>query len=531
VIHALRRLILPGLVTLTALLLVTGLFWPTALWGFALLGPVLAVAAHDLLQRRHSVLRNFPVLGHFRFLLEDLGPELHQYLVEDNTDGRPYDRDERTLAYQRAKNQSSLKPFGTELDVYREGYSWIAHSIAPVAVCENPVGELRVMVGATQCAQPYSASVLNISAMSFGALGSQAVRALNRGALAGRFAHNTGEGGLSRYHREPGGDIIWQLGTGYFGCRNSAGGFDAGHFEKSAALNQVKMIEIKLSQGAKPGHGGVLPGVKVTREIAEARGVAAGETCYSPTFHSAFSTPLELLQFAARLRDWSGGKPVGIKLCVGSPIELFSIFKAIEESGLHPDFITVDGAEGGTGAAPLEFSDHVGMPLIEGLVLVNNGLSRIGARQQVRVAASGKRLSAFDMAVVMALGADWCNQARGFMLSLGCIQSQRCHLNDCPVGVATQDPSLQRALVVEDKAKRVEHFHARTLEALAEILAAAGLSHPSDLEPSHLWQRTGPHSVESFASLYQVAGEQHLASFSDPGIESAWQHARADRFH
>lgn len=351
------------------------------------------------------------------------------------------------------------------------------------------------------------------------------------GCCLGRFAHNTGEGGFSRYHREPGGDIVWQIGTGYFGCRAPDGSFSIDLFEQHASEPQVKMIEIKLSQGARPGHGGVLPGAKVTEEIAAARGVPEGETCFSPTYHSAFSSPVGLLEMISRLRQASGGKPVGFKLCVGDPSETFSVFKAMAETGLYPDFVTVDGAEGGTGAAPLEFSDHVGTPLIEALVLVRNTLVRIGALGKVKLAASGKRLTAFDMAVAHALGADWCNQARGFMLALGCIQSQRCDRNDCPVGVATQDPSLQRALVVPLKADRVHAFHARTVEALAELVAACGLEHPSQLRPHHLWQRVSETEVASYESLYALSGDENpLRGFAHADMSRAWERARPDRF-
>ena len=375
-----------------------------------------------------------------RFLLEGMGPELHQYLVENDTDGRPFDRDTRSVIYERAKNVGDKKPFGTELNVYDAGYSWMNHSISPRPMVADPEQDLRVTIGGEQCTQPYSASVLNISAMSFGALGKSAVRAMNQGALAGNFAHDTGEGGLSRYHKEAGGDLIWQIGTGYFGCRDANGDFDPEKFRENATLPQVKMIEIKVSQGAKPGHGGILPAAKVTAEIAEARLVPQGQDVFSPTYHKAFSTPLEMTAFIAQLRELSGGKPVGFKLCVGDPREFMAIVKAMIQTGIYADFIVVDGGEGGTGAAPLEFSDSLGAPLNEGLIAVQNTLVGAGIRDRLKIGASGKMVTASAMARSMALGADWCNSARAFMFAVGCIQSQRCHTNQCPVGVTTQDP-------------------------------------------------------------------------------------------
>lgn len=512
-------------------LLILGFVWPWALTGLILTLPLSALGLYDVTQRRHSILRNYPVIGHMRFLLEDLGPELHQYVVESDTDGRPFNRDTRSLIYERAKNTSDKKPFGTELDVYAEGYGWIGHSMAARPKMENAGDACRVLVGGPQCKKPYSSSVLNISAMSFGAISPNAIRAMNAGARRGGFAHVTGEGGLSAYHREKGGDLIWQIGTGYFGCRTAEGTFDPDRFAEQASLDQVKMIEIKLSQGAKPGHGGVLPAAKITEEISHTRGVPMGVDCVSPSYHSAFSSPRELVEFVSRLRDLSGGKPVGIKLCVGRSREFLAVCKAMVETGIAIDFITVDGAEGGTGAAPLELSNHVGMPLMDGLLLVRNGIVGAGLRDQVRIAASGKMVTAAGIAGALALGADWCNTARAFMFAVGCIQSQRCHTNECPVGVATQDSHLQRALDVSDKSERVYHYHHNTVEALAEIVAAAGLEHPSELTPHHFFARSGPHRVHSFAQSLELLEPGQLID-GDPGptMRKFWDEADIDRF-
>ena len=528
-IHKLRSYVFPFILLLvigSALLtyyVSFGFLWPLITFGALLL-----VCAYDLTQKRHNILRNYPLLGHLRFILEDVGPELHQYLVESNTDGKPFNRDERSLMYERAKNLPAEKPFGTELDVYKEGYSWITQSLAPIPPVADPARNLRTLVGAERCAQPYDASVFNVSAMSFGALGARAVRAMNAGARKGGFAHNTGEGGLSSYHRQEGGDIIWQIGTGYFGCRSDQGTFDKEMFAEQASVDQIKMIEIKISQGAKPGHGGVLPGAKVTKEISEARRVPQGVECISPPGHSAFSSPIGLLEFVAQLRELSGGKPVGFKLCVGDPRQVFALGKAIHETGLLPDFITVDGGEGGTGAAPIEFSDHLGVPLREGLVLVQNMLVGVGVRDQLKVAASGKRISGFEIAGAMSMGADWCNSARGFMLSVGCIQAQQCHTNACPVGVATQDKLLQRALNVEDKADRVFHFHRNTVEALAAVTGAAGLEHPSGFTPDHLWWRMAMNDVRPMSRMYDFyeAG-QLLEGNAGPVLQRFWDSAEA----
>ncbi len=498
--------------------------------------PALALTllgVRDLLQTRHSIRRNYPILGHLRFFFEFIRPELRQYIVESDTEARPFSRNQRSVVYQRAKGELDKVPFGTQLDLYEAGNEWITHSMAPAPVQPH---DFRVPVGGPACSLPYAASVFNISALSFGALSANAILALNRGAHEGRFAHDTGEGGISRYHRQNGGDLIWEVGSGYFGCRTPEGRFDAQRFAEEARRQQVKMVEIKLSQGAKPGHGGVLPGAKVSPEIARARGVPARVDCISPAVHSEFSTPVGLLEFVARLRELSGGKPVGFKLCVGHPWELFAITKAMLATGITPDFIVIDGAEGGTGAAPAEFVDHVGMPLQEGLLLVHNTLVGLNLRERIRLGASGKVITAFDIARTMALGADWCNSARGFMFALGCVQAQHCHLDTCPSGVATQDPLRMRAIVVPNKAERVMRFHHSTLKALAELIAAAGLTHPNQLRPHHIVQRVSHNEVRLLSHLlpFLKPGEllDHAATerFPHKVYEVWWPRARAESF-
>lgn len=469
------------------------------LWALVVLVPLVVLGIVDLGQERHAIRRNYPVVGHLRWAFEALRPYLRQYIVEDDLEGRPYDRLARSLVYERAKGDEDAQPLGTQLDVYAPRYEAIVHSIAPRPVATEP---FRVKVGGPQCTRPYHAQVLNISAMSFGSLSARAIEALNLGAARGGFYHDTGEGGLSPYHRMHGGDLVWELGSGYFGCRDEHGRFDPDLFAETARLDQVKMIEIKLSQGAKPGHGGMLPGPKVTAEIAATRKVPQGVDCISPARHSAFDDPEGMMRFVARLRELSGGKPVGIKLCVGQPHEIFAIVKAMRSTGILLDFIVVDGAEGGTGAAPREFSDHLGLPLREGLVLVRNALVGAALHPHVRIGAAGKMVSAFDIAAALATGADWCNAARAFMFSIGCVQSVKCHTGRCPTGVATQDPDRQKGLVVEDKAERVRRFQSRTVHALAELVAAAGLDHPSDLEPRHLLHRRSPNEIVPMDRLY-----------------------------
>ena len=458
------------------------------------------IGVHNITQTSHSVLRNYPIIGLMRFFLESARKEMRQYFIESDTDGVPFSRNKRSIVYQRAKRQLDQRPFGTILDVYEPGFVWLAQSLRPVHA--NPKN-FRIMIGGPECTRPYSASIFNISAMSFGSLSANAIRALNKGAALGNFAHDTGEGSISSYHREHQGDLIWEIGSGYFGCRNADGTFNESRFSANAASPQVKMIEIKLSQGAKPGHGGVLPGTKVSQEIADARGVQPGEDCISPANHSAFSSPIELMQFIKHLRDLSDGKPIGFKLCIGQKSEFLDLCKAMTETKIMPDFIVVDGAEGGTGAAPLEFTDHIGMPLRDGLSFVHAALTANGLRDQIKIGAAGKITSAFDMVRVLALGADWCNAARGFMFALGCLQSQSCHTDRCPVGVATQNISLQRALFVPDKAERVRNFHANTLAALAEVIGASGLSHPKEIRSELLHRRISPTATKNYYELYE----------------------------
>ncbi len=464
---------------------------------FALCVLLVATGVYDLRQSKRSILRNYPIIGHLRFALEFIRPEIRQYFIESDTEANPFSRAQRSLVYQRAKGDPDKRPFGTQLDVHAEGYEWINHSVAPTKLASH---DFRVTIGA-QRAQPYSCSVFNISAMSFGALSANAIQALNAGAKRGGFAHDTGEGSISTHHRVHGGDLIWEVASGYFGCRNDDGSFNADKFALNACDPQVKLIEVKLSQGAKPGHGGVLPGAKVTAEIAAARGVPQGVDCISPASHSAFSTPVEMMHFIERLRTLSGGKPTGFKLCIGHPWEWFAMVKAMLATGITPDFVVVDGAEGGTGAAPVEFTDHVGSPLQEGLLLVHNTLRGVGLRDQVKVGCAGKVISAFDIARMMALGADWCNSARGFMFALGCLQAQTCHTGNCPTGVTTQDPLRQQSLVVPDKATRVYNFHEQTLKALQELVQAAGVDHPREITAHHIVRRSGDHKVQSLAQL------------------------------
>lgn len=498
-------------------------------WALLVFGGLALLGTWDVLQRKSTLRRNYPLLAHFRYGLETIGPEIRQYFIQSDTSEVPFSREQRALIYQRAKHVNDVRPFGTLQDVYGVDYEWINHSMAPAEVADH---DFRITIGAG-CVQPYSASVFNISAMSFGALSAAAIRALNGGAKRGGFYHDTGEGSISRYHREAGGDLVWELGSGYFGCRNHDGSFNEARFAEQASDPQVKMIEVKLSQGAKPGHGGVLPAAKLSAEIAAARDVPMGQDCVSPARHSAFSTPLELLQFVAHLRTLSGGKPTGFKLAIGHPWEWFGIAKAMQESGLLPDFIVVDGAEGGTGAAPAEFVDHVGVPMHEGLLLVHNTLVGLNLRDQIKLGAAGKIVSAFDIARTLALGADWCNAARGFMFALGCIQSLSCHTNRCPTGIATQDPSRWQHLDVPDKATRVFEYHDNTLRALRDLLCAAGLEHPDQLGPEHILRRVSPTEVRSLAARYRYLAPGVLLRGEDPGhavFHDFWRVARSDAF-
>ena len=519
-----------AVVILLTILAAIGAFWSLA--SFIVFLPLLALSllgVWDLGQKRHAILRNYPVLGHMRWVFEGIRPEIRQYLIESERDEDPFSREDRSLVYQRAKNAEDKRPFGTREDVYASGFAWLLHSAAPKP---HGDGNFRVNIGGSECRKPYDASLYNISAMSFGALGANAIRALNTGARMGGFAHDTGEGGISPYHLEPGGDLIWELGSGYFGCRDDNGRFDPAMFRDQATLEQVKMIEVKLSQGAKPGHGGVLPAAKITREIARTRRVPMGQDCISPAAHSAFSTPIEFMHFLAQLREASQGKPVGFKLCIGHRWEFMALLKAMIETQITPDFIVVDGKEGGTGAAPLEFVNHLGMPLADGLVFVRNALTGAGLRDRIRLGASGKLVSAFDLVWAHALGADWCNSARGFMFSIGCIQAQSCHTNRCPTGVTTQDPTRQRALVVEDKSVRVANFHRNTLEALAQIVAAAGFERPEELQPWHLMvrQKDGETVPAEEAYAFIAQGCLREGNCEDAAYTTAWNMARADSF-
>lgn len=502
---------------------------PAWWWGAAIFGGLSALGTLDLLQRRSTLRRNYPILAHFRYGLEAIGPEMRQYFIQSDTAEVPFSREQRALVYQRAKGVNDVRPFGSLHDPYAVDYEWINHSLAPARIAS---ADFRIVVGAGR-AQPYAASVYNISAMSFGSLSAAAIRALNGGARQGGFYHDTGEGSISPYHREAGGDLVWEIGSGYFGCRNDDGSFSEERFAANARDPQVRMIEVKLSQGAKPGHGGVLPAAKVSPEIAATRGVPVGQDCVSPAAHGAFDSPRGLLAFVERLRNLSGGKPTGFKLAIGHPWEWFGIAKAMQETGIVPDFIVVDGAEGGTGAAPAEFIDHVGLPMHEALMLVHNTLVGLGLRDQVRVAAAGKIVSAFDIARTLAMGADWCNAARGYMFALGCIQSLSCHTDRCPTGIATQDPRRWGRLDVPDKAARVAAFHRNTLHALRDLLCAAGLQHPDQLGPEHILRRVSPTEVRSLGALYRFLAPGELLEGRVPEhavFRNFWQVARSDAF-
>jgi len=489
---------LAGSVALLALLAAFSVLWPPILYSLILLGPAILIGLYDVFQEKHTILRNFPFIGHFRYLLESIGPELHQYFVEDGTDGKPIDRNHRAYVYERAKRVQQTHPFGTELDVYRSGYEWMYHSIYPAArMNEAP----RVTIGGSACRQPYSASIFNISAMSFGALSSNAVTALNLAAREGQFFHDTGEGGISPYHLQ-GGDLVYEIGTGYFGCRNPDGSFFLERFKEQAARTQVKMIEIKLSQGAKPGHGGVLPAAKNNQEIADIRGLQPHTIVISPPAHTAFSDARGLLEFIQRLREASEGKPIGFKLCVGNRAEFRAICEEMVTTGIKPDFITVDGAEGGTGAAPIDFSNYVGMPMEEGLICVCDLLCGLDLKKDIRVLVASKIITAFDVFRAICLGADLCNSARGMMLALGCIQALKCHTNRCPSGVATNDPRLRRGLVVKDKWVRVKNYHDAVVDEFLDLVVAAGVSDLAQLGRDRIYKRISSREIKSFGELY-----------------------------
>lgn len=500
-----RRIVLFGLLPSSLLLGIGGFFFHSLWLPFLPVACVTVMGLQDMLQKKQAILRNFPILGRGRYMMEEIRPELHQYFVESNTNGMPFDRLRRANIYQRAKNQLDTLPFGAQKNMYEPGYEWINHSIVPKAIMSEPP---RVLVGGANTTQPYSCALLNISAMSYGSLSPNAIASLNGGAKIGGFAHNTGEGGISPYHQQEGGDLIYQIGTGYFGSRAADGGFCPEKFQVKSHLEQVKMIEVKLSQGAKPGHGGILPAKKLTPEIAEIRGVPMGFDVISPPYHKAFSTPVGLLEFITQLRTLSGGKPVGMKMCLGNPKEFISICKAMVETGMMPDYISIDGGEGGTGAAPLEFSNSIGHPLEDGLIFVHNALVGYGLRDKLTLFCAGKITSGFDMASRMALGADVCYSARGMMFALGCIQALRCNSNDCPTGVATQDPNLYQGVVVTDKKRRVANFQKAMVHSLMDIIAAAGLEHPNQVRPEHIFRRV---------DLTRVMTYQQLFHFLEPG--------------
>ncbi|MEQ9657722.1 FMN-binding glutamate synthase family protein [Fulvivirga sp.] len=476
------------------------LVWPPVLWSLVIILPLFLIGLRDITHKKQAIKRNFPLVGNFRYILESIRPEISQYFIETNFSGVPFSRQSRSLVYQRAKRQLDTLPFGTQRNVYDVGYEWVNHSLNP----KHPDPKsLRVTIGGPDCLQKYSASILNISAMSYGSLSKNAVMALNKGAQLSDFAHNTGEGGLTEYHLKNGGDVIWQIGTGYFGARTLEGNFDETLFKEKAHHTNVKMIEIKLSQGAKPGHGGILPAAKVTEEISKIRNVPMGRDVNSPPAHSAFTTPIEMMDFIKKLRDLSGGKPIGIKLCIGKRREFLAICKAMIETGILPDYIAVDGTEGGTGAAPVEFSDSIGTPLNESLIFVHNALVGYNLRDKIKVICSGKIITGFDVVKNISIGADLCYSARGMMMAVGCIQALRCNANVCPTGVATQNPQLVKGLDVEDKAQRAASYHDGTVHSVAEIIGSMGLSSTKELRPWHRMRRTDFTEIKHYGEIYE----------------------------
>jgi glutamate synthase domain-containing protein 2 len=517
-------------IALIVIALAVALFWHPFLWSLVIFVPIILVGIADMSQKKHTIKRNFPIFGRMRYWAEWMRPKVYQYFIESDTDGTPFNRLNRSVIYQRAKKVNDTTPFGTQLNVYEIGYEWLNHSITPLR-SNNVNHDPRIMVGGPQCLQPYSASIYNISAMSFGSLSKNAILALNHGAKLGGFAHNTGEGGLSPYHLQPGGDIIWQIGTGYFGCRNKDGSFNDDEFEKRAKLPNIKMIEIKLSQGAKPGHGGILPAAKVSDEIAKIRLVEKGKDVLSPPYHAVFNTPMELVHFIKKLRDQSGGKPIGFKLCVGRKSQFLAICKAMVKSGIYADFITVDGGEGGTGAAPLEFSNSVGMPLRDALAFVHDALNGFAIKRHIKVIASGKIATGFDIIKNISIGADMCNSARGMMLALGCIQALVCNTNKCPTGVATQNPDLAAGLVINDKKVRVANFHFETVKSAVELMSAAGISHPSKLHRTFIYRRINASQIQTYAEMYPYMLRGSLLEAPYPeGWELDMQNSSAETF-
>ena len=469
---------------------------------------LLTAIGYDRFQSKHAVLRNYPIVGRLRYFFEAIRPEMRQYFFESDLDGKPFNRRQRSIVYQRAKNERETVAFGMQVDPYQQGYEWVSHSIYPKKIANS---DLRVAVGNQHCSQPYSLSILNIGAMSFGALSKTAITSLSNGAKLNGFAHNTGEGGISPYHVKGGGDLIWQIGTGYFGCRDNDGNFDAALFQKNSRRTYVKMIEIKLSQGAKPGHGGILPAAKNTPEIAEIRNVKPGTTVISPPAHSTFNNATGLMTFVKQLRDLSEGKPIGFKLCIGSKQEFIDICTAMKATGITPDFITIDGAEGGTGAAPLEYTDYVGMPLMDALAFVNSSLVDFGLRDSVKILASGKIITGFDIMKALSLGADACYSARGMMMALGCIQALKCDSGKCPVGIATQDKSLYKGIDVTDKKHRVANFHKNTIHATVELMEACGFDTPDHIKPECFHRRIDNTRTMNFRDIYFTKQSQEHA--------------------
>ncbi len=506
-------------------------FFHSCLWIFIVLIPLFILGVFDMLQSKHTIRRNFPLFGRLRYFMEVLRPGIHQYFIESDTDGKPFNRLQRTLIYARSKSETDTTPFGTQLNVYTSGYEWLNHSIRALdhhTLNNNP----RIHIGSEQCLQPYDASIFNISAMSFGSLSKNAILALNEGAKIGGFYHNTGEGGLSPYHLQPGGDVVWNIGTGYFSCRNVDGTFSETEFEKRATLPNVKMIEIKFSQGAKPGHGGILPKQKVTKEISEIRLVPMGADIISPPFHSAFTTPLEFVHFVKKLRLLSGGKPIGMKICIGNKSEFISICKAMVQEKIFLDFITVDGGEGGTGAAPLEFSDHAGMPLRDAVAFVYDILVGFDLKKQTKIICSGKIISGFDIIKILALGGDVCNSARGMMFALGCIQALECNTNTCPTGVATQQQHLVNGLVVADKKTRVATYHKQTVKSAIELMAAAGINHPDNVGRNVVYRRINATHIETYEQTYPEM--ETCCMLSEQAVPEKylpdWKKASVDKF-
>lgn len=526
-----RKIFILSSLLITALILLWAYYWPYALFSFILIGPIIYMGVHDMVQSGQSLKRNFPLAGRLRYVLEDLRPKIQQYFIESDTDGVPINRNDRSVIYQRAKRQIDTVPFGTQLNVYAEGYEWITHSINPLdhhKLDHSP----RVLVGNKDCKQPYRASIMNVSAMSFGSLSGNAVEALNCGAKIGGFAQNTGEGGISPHHLKYGGDIIWQIGTGYFGARDIDGNFSPEAFKANALRPEVKMIEIKLSQGAKPGHGGILPAKKNTPEIAAIRGVQPGTTVFSPPFHSAFNSPIGLIQFVKQLRDLSDGKPIGFKLCIGRKAEFLGICKAMVQLNTFPDFITIDGGEGGTGAAPPEFTNFVGMPLLDAIAFADDALRGFGIREHIKIDCSGKILTGFHIMRAIALGADFTNSARAMMMALGCIQALECNKNTCPTGVATQDPYFAKGLVVEDKKVRVANYHKHTVDSFVELLSCAGLESSDKINRSHVYRRVFMNMVKTYEEIYPPVPEGSLLDQADAPIEfdHYLRQAKADSF-